>query len=121
MKKKKKTGGREKNMVNLSKNFFNKVIKNERYFKTVSLTPPHPEFRERIEQLEHLVTILKRYNSCPKIIDAIENDIKVLPDKKLKMVDLQLKKLKTLSKIKDKHTLINGKSPLIKKGYIIMK
>lgn len=81
-----KTGGRGNNMVNLSKEFFNKVIKNEGYFKTVTLTPPHPEFRERIEQLEHLNTILRRYNSCPEIIKAIEKDIKVLPEKKLKMV-----------------------------------
>jgi hypothetical protein len=81
-----RTGGREGNLVNLSSKFFNDVVRNPKFFKTITLTPGNPEFDNRMESLLKLQLILSNFNSCPEIQNKLKNDIEVLPKKGLQMV-----------------------------------
>jgi hypothetical protein len=79
-------GGREKNMLNVSKNFFNKVVSNGDYFKTIVLRPGIPEYDTRIEQLIRFKDLLESNGSCPNIVSDVNQNINNLPDKELTMV-----------------------------------
>lgn len=81
-----RTGGREGNLVNLSSNFFSKVVRNPTFFKTITLSPGNPEFDKRMESLLKLQLILSEFESCPEVQNKVEKDIKVLPEKGLEMV-----------------------------------
>jgi len=79
-------GGKEGNMLNTSKNFFNKVVRNGDYFNTTTLRPGIPEYDSRLEQLVRFRDVLQKSGSCPKIIEEVNKDIKNLPQKDLVMV-----------------------------------
>lgn len=79
-------GGKDNNMVNLSSQFFNKVVRNPEYFTTITLTTGNEEYEKRMSDLIKFRDVLKKYNSCPEILSKLENDIEILPEKGLKMV-----------------------------------
>jgi hypothetical protein len=78
--------GRKENLINLSSNFFNDVVKNPKFFKTITLEPGNPEFDSRMDRLILLQVILANFRSCPEIQTKLKKDIEVLPKKGLKMV-----------------------------------
>jgi hypothetical protein len=80
-----RTGGREGNMVKISKDFFTNVLKNTDFFKKIVLKPDVKEYEERLEELKKFRDILKNHNSCSRIVSDVENDIEVLPSKGLIM------------------------------------
>lgn len=81
-----KTGGGESNLFNLSSKFFNNVVTNPKHFKTLTLSPGNEEYELRMKDLLKFRDILKKFNSCPDIISKLEENIKILPEKGLKMV-----------------------------------
>jgi|688.fasta_scaffold434172_2 hypothetical protein len=78
--------GRKENLGNLSSNFFNDVVKNPKFFKTITLEPGNPEFDSRMDRLIMLQFVLANFRSCPEIQTKLQKDIEVLPKKGLKMV-----------------------------------
>ena len=78
--------GSKKNLITLSKNFFDRVVKNPKYFNVVILTPENEKYQERMKVLEEFIDILKKYKSCPEIVSDLNKEIQVLPKKGLQMV-----------------------------------
>jgi hypothetical protein len=64
--------GSKKNLINLSKNFFDRVVKNPKYFNVVILTPENEKYQERMKVLEEFRDILKKYKSCPEIVSDLK-------------------------------------------------
>tara|TARA_R110000868_G_scaffold407558_1_gene689125 strand:+ start:470 stop:1408 length:939 start_codon:yes stop_codon:yes gene_type:complete len=81
-----KTGGKENNLIKLSSNFFDKVVKNPNYFKTITLLPGNEEYETRMNTLLKFKDVLEQYKSCPDISSKVIEGIKNLPTKGLKMV-----------------------------------
>jgi hypothetical protein len=77
---------KEKDMINLSKYFFKRVVTNPKYFNTVNLEPGNEEYEKRMEELVKLKDILQNKKSCYKILEKVKEDIDLLPNKGLKMV-----------------------------------
>ena len=77
---------RKENLKTLSSNFFNDVVKNPKFFKTITLEPGNPEFDSRLNRLIMLEFMLANFRSCPEIRTKLKKDIEVLPKKGLKMV-----------------------------------
>lgn len=80
-----RTGGREKNMVEISRVFFTDVLKKTDFFKKIVLKPDVQEYTDRFEELKKFKDILEKHNCCRKIVSDVENDIKNLPEKGLIM------------------------------------
>jgi hypothetical protein len=78
--------GGKNNMLKVSKDFFNKVVSNGDYFKTIVLRPGIPEYDTRIEQLVKFKNLLESNGSCPRIVSDVSENINNLPDKELIMV-----------------------------------
>jgi len=80
-----KTGGRSRNMVQVSKDFFTDVLKNTDFFKKLVLKPEVQEYEDRVDELKKFKEILEKHNCCRRIVSDVENDITVLPEKGLIM------------------------------------
>lgn len=65
--------------------FFSRVITYEGIFDYVTLKPSNPYYEERLKKLIEFRDILQRHNSCPKMVDEVNEDIEKLPTKGLKM------------------------------------
>jgi hypothetical protein len=80
-----RTGGKEGNMIKISKEFFTDVLKKTDFFKKIVLKPDVTEYEERLEELKKFRDILKNHNSCARIVSDVEKDIDILPTKGLIM------------------------------------
>jgi hypothetical protein len=87
------------NLISQSTEFFNKVVTNEKFFKTMVLKPGNPDFDNRLDNLIYLKNLLTTYKSCSNIINKIEDDIKTLPEKGLKMVVDEYDKYSLLNRL----------------------
>jgi len=81
-----RTGGKEGNMVNISKNFFNTVVGNNNYFNTVVLKPGMQDYDSRFLDLQKFKEVLEKYSACPDIVAEVNKDLEGLPTKGLVMV-----------------------------------
>ena len=68
-----------------SKDFFKDVLQNSGKFKTVDLNPGNEEYNKRESELEKFRNLLVANNSCSNIVDEIDEELRTLPNKGLKM------------------------------------
>jgi len=68
-----------------SKDFFKDVLQNSGKFRTIDLNPQNEEYKKRVIELEKFRNLLVANNSCPNIVDMLDDELKNLPNKGLKM------------------------------------
>lgn len=68
-----------------SRDFFKDVLQNSGKFKTIELNPGNEEYKKRETELEKFRNLLVANNSCPNIVSEIDEELKTLPNKGLKM------------------------------------